>query len=117
MRQRENKISIHLNDRELTKLNRMVSKSRLNREQFIRARLEGFSIREAPPAPLWETVCLLRRAAGNMNTIASHSMFKQVSDIELLRTTVEDIRLCLDQLVEQCMPVFKEVKFNEKRND
>ena len=113
MRKRKNRINIWLTDRELERLNAMVSRTKLNREQFIRAMLEGFSIREAPPAPLWDTVCLLRQAASAMSIIEKHSLFKQVSDEELLRKTTDEIRLLMRQIKNQCLPIFKEEKENE----
>ena len=110
MRKRKNRVVVYFNDRELEKLNRMVERTVLSREQFIRDMLAGFSIREAPPAPLWETVCLLRRAAGNMNSLADQSRFREVSDRDLLLQTVDEIRSCTTAITEQCMPKFKEEK-------
>jgi len=75
MRKRKNRVVVYFNDRELEKLNRMVERTALSREQFIRDMLAGFSIREAPPAPLWETVRLLRSAAGNMSSMASRTRY------------------------------------------
>ena len=113
MRARRNRINVWLTDRELDRLNGMVSKTSLNREQFIRDMLAGFSIREAPPAPLWETVCFLRRASSSLWNIQQHSMFRQVEDEELLRETLQELKLCASQLTEQCIPNFKEEKEHE----
>ncbi len=110
MRTRKNRVVVYFNDRELERLNRMVERTVFSRERFIREMLAGFSIREAPPAPLWETVCFLRRAASALWNIQQHSMFRQVEDEELLRETLQELKLCASQLAEQCMPKFKEEK-------
>lgn len=60
MRTRDNKITVYMNDQELARLNALVDKTNLNREQFIRAMVEGLTIKEAPPAPLWQTVCMMK---------------------------------------------------------
>lgn len=52
-RTRNNKITVYLSDAELARLNAMVDKTVMNREQFIRAMIEGKTIMEAPPAPLF----------------------------------------------------------------
>ena len=110
MRTRKNRVVVYFNDRELEKLNRMVARTNLRREHFIRDMLEGFSIREAPPAPLWETVRLLRSAAGDMSSMANRTMFREVTDRELLLKTVDEIRACTNAISKQCMPIFKEEK-------
>lgn len=117
MRKRTNKISVWLSDKELNRLNTMVAKTIFSREEFIRTMLAGYTIREAPPAPLTETIRLLRSAAGQMNNMANHSMFKEVCDRDLLRNTAREISACTSAIMERCMPMYKEGKRNEKRND
>ena len=73
MRTRDNKITVYMNDQELARLNALVDKTNLNREQFIRAMVEGLTIKEAPPAPLWQTVCRMKRAAVDIKKIADNA--------------------------------------------
>lgn len=110
MRKRKNRVVVYFNDRELEKLNRMVERTVLSREQFIRDMLAGFSIREAPPAPLIETIRLLRSAAGIMSSMTNRTIFREESGRELLLQTVDEIRTCTTAITEQCMPRFKEKK-------
>ena len=110
MRKRKNRVVVYFNDRELEKLNRMVERTVLSREQFIRDMLAGFSIREAPPAPLTETIRLLRSAAGIMSSMINRTIFREESDRELLLQTVDEIRSCTTAITKQCMPKFKEEK-------
>ena len=115
MRTRDNKITVYMNDQELARLNALVDKTNLNREQFIRAMVEGLTIKEAPPAPLWQTVCRMQQAAKDMKDIADHSYFSEVSDEELLRKTVKDVQTCVEEVTKLCFPEEREVNKNENR--
>ena len=110
MRSRRHEIKLRLNDREYAWLNDMVERSIFSREEFLRMMLAGFSIREAPPAPLIETIRLLRSAAGIMSSMINRTIFREESDRELLLQTVDEIRSCTTAITEQCMPKFKEEK-------
>lgn len=115
MRTRDNKITVYMNDQELARLNALVDKTDLNREQFIRAMVEGLTIKEAPPATLWQTVCRMQQAAKDMKDIADHSYFSEVSDEELLRKTVKDIQTCVEEVTKLCFSEEREVNRNENR--
>ena len=115
MRTRNNKITVYMDDRELARLNDKVDKTNLNREQFIRKMVEELTIMEAPPAPLWQTVCMMKQAAKDMKEIADHSYFAEVSDEELLRKTVKDIRTCVEEVTKLCFPEEREVTKHESR--
>lgn len=114
-RTRNNKITVYLSDVELARLNAMVDKTIMNREQFIRKMIEGKTITEAPLAPLWQTVCLMKQAAKDMKEIADHSYFAEVSDEELLRKTVKDIQTCVEKVTKLCFPEEREVTRHEIR--
>ena len=59
-RTRNNKITVYLSNAELSRLNAMVDKTIMNREQFIRKMIEGKTITEAPPALLLQTVRMMK---------------------------------------------------------
>ena len=115
MRTRNNKVTVYMDDRELARLNAKVDKTNLNREQFIRKMVEELPIAEAPPAPLWQTVCMMKQAAEDMKEIADHSYFSEVSDEELLRKTVKDIQTCVEEVTKLCFPEEREVTRHESR--
>ena len=115
MRTRDNKITVYMNDQELARLNALVDKTNLNREQFIRTRVEGLTIKEAPPAPRWQTVCMMKQAAKDMKEIADHSYFSEVSDEVLLRKTIKDIQTCVEEVTKLCFYEEREVNRNENR--
>ena len=115
MRTRDNKITVYMNDQELARLNALVDKTNLNREQFIRDMVDGLTIKEVPPAPLWQTVCMMKQAAKDMKEIADHSYFSEVSDEVLLRKTIKDIQTCVEEVTKLCFSEEREVNRNENR--
>lgn len=112
-RTRSNKITVYLNDAELARINAKVDRTNMNREQFIRKMIEGLTIIEAPPAPLWQTVCMMKRALTDLRSIADHSYFTDVSDEALLRQTVNDICTCVREITERCLPEERKVDKHE----
>ena len=83
MRTRNNKVTVYMDDRELARLNAKVDKTNLNREQIIRKMVEELTIAEAPPAPLWQTVCMMKQAAKDMKEMPSANViityFRKIS--------------------------------------
>lgn len=103
MRTRNNKVTVYMNDQELYKLNAMVDRTLLNREQFLRALVEGVAIHEAPPSPLWQTVCRMKRAAVDIKKIADNAVIDSSIEADL-RNAVKDVRLCVKEVAELCFP-------------
>lgn len=77
--------------------------------------IEEQTIIEAPPAPLWQTVCAMKQAAQDMKEIADYSYFTKVSDEKLLRKTVKDIQVCVEEVTKLCFPEEKLEKRDEQR--
>lgn len=111
-RTRANRVSIYLDDRELRRLNRMVDRTHLNREQFLRRLIEGATIVEAPPAPLWQTVSLMRQAAEDLRDIAENSYLTDVSDEDLLRKTMDNLNACVSEIRQRCLVEEKKLPQN-----
>ena len=103
-RTRNNKITVYLNDAELARLNAMVDKTIMNREQFIRAMIEGKTIVEAPPAPLLQTVRMMKDAQFNIRRISENVLLSRPVDEELLHQTLSDLKVCLKEITERCLP-------------
>lgn len=103
-RTRNNKITVYLNDAELARLNAMVDKTIMNREQFIRAMIEGKTIVEAPPAPLLQTVRMMKDAQFNIRRISENVLLSRPVDEELLRKTLEDMNTCVQEVMAKCLP-------------
>lgn len=111
-RTRENRVSMYLDDKELKHLNKMVDKTNLNREQFLRRMIEGVTIAEAPPAPLWQTVCLMRQAAADLHRIAVDSYLSDVADEELLQKTMDNLNACVSEIRQRCLVEEKKLPQN-----
>ena len=103
-RTRNNKITVYLSDAELARLNAMVDKTIMNREQFIRAMIEGKTIVEAPPAPLLQTVRMMKDAQFNIRRISENVLLSRPVDEELLRKTLEDMNTCVQEVMAKCLP-------------
>ena len=103
-RTRNNKITVYLSDAELARLNAMVDKTVMNREQFIRAMIEGKTIVEAPPAPLLQTVRMMKDAQFNIRRISENVLLSRPVDEELLRKTLEDMNTCVHEVMARCLP-------------
>ena len=103
-RTRNNKITVYLSDAELARLNAMVDKTIMNREQFIRAMIEGKPIVEAPPAPLLQTVRMMKDAQFNIRRISENVLLSRPVDEELLRKTLEDMNTCVQEVMARCLP-------------
>lgn len=103
-RTRNNKITVYLSDAELARLNAMVDKTIMNREQFIRAMIEGKTIVEAPPAPLLQTVRMMKDARFNIRRISENVLLSRPVDEELLRKTLEDMNTCVQEVMARCLP-------------
>lgn len=103
-RTRSNKITVYLSDVELVRLNAMVDKTIMNREQFIRAMIEGKTITEAPPAPPLQTVRMMKDAQFNIRRISEYALLSRPIDEELLRKTLEDINTCVQEVMARCLP-------------
>ena len=99
-----NKITVYLSDAELARLNAMVDKTIMNREQFIRAMIEGKTIVEAPPAPLLQTVRMMKDAQFNIRRISENVLLSRPVDEELLRKTLEDMNTCVQEVMARCLP-------------
>lgn len=115
-RTRNNKITVYLSDAELARLNAMVDKTIMNREQFIRAMIEGKTIVEAPPAPLLQTVRIMKDAQFNIRRISENVLLSRPVDEELLRKTLEDMNTCVQEVMAKCLPPEeREVTSHESR--
>ena len=93
-----------MNDAELARLNAMVDKTVMNREQFIRTMIEGKTIMEAPPAPLFQTVRMMKNVHFNLDRISKNAYLSEPLDEELLHQTLSDLKVCLKEITERCLP-------------
>ena len=80
-RTRNNKITVYLSDAELERLNSKVDRTLLNREQFIRNMIEELTIVEAPPAPLWQTVIMMKDVTNSLKEISDRCLLSGNKDI------------------------------------
>ncbi len=85
-------IKIRLTSKELGKLNRNVSATTMNREQYIRSLINGFSPKEAPPADYYKLICDVRKVGSNINQLLKVANSSGLLDVPKIRSTLESIR-------------------------
>lgn len=103
-RTRNNKITVYLSDAELERLNSKVDRTLLNREQFIRNMIEELTIVEAPPAPLWQTVIMMKDATNSLKEISDRCFLSGKVDEDMLLNTIEDLQTCVEDVTSLCFP-------------
>lgn len=66
--------------------------------------IEGKTIMEAPPAPLFQTVRMMKDAQFNIRRISENVLLSRPVDEELLRKTLEDMNTCVQEVMARCLP-------------
>ena len=82
MNQRNIEIKVRLNKRESEKLNKLVKKSRLSREAYLRHLINGVVPRDAPPPDYYAIMRELYRIGSNMNQIAQKAHILNAVDAQ-----------------------------------
>ena len=103
-RTRNNKITVYLSDAELERLNSKVDRTLLNREQFIRNMIEELTIVEAPPAPLWQTVIMMKDVTNSLKEISDRCLLSGKVDEDMLLNVIEDLQTCVEDVTNLCFP-------------
>lgn len=92
MRKRNNRIVFYLNNGELNKLNSDVSKTPHSREAFIRAVLNGCTVKEAPPADYFAILSKISRESANLNQLLLVARTKGFLDTPKIERLIEEVR-------------------------
>ena len=85
-------IKIRLTSKELGKLNQNVSATTMNREQYIRSLINGFSPKEAPPADYYKLICAVRKVGANVNQLLKVANSIGLLDVPKIRSALEELR-------------------------
>ena len=110
MNQRNIEIKVRLNKRESEKLNKLVKKSRLSREAYLRHLINGVVPRDAPPPDYYAMVRELYRIGSNLNQISQKAHILNAVDAQRYD---EDVRR-LESAVRQITAAVVEPKPMEK---
>ena len=90
MRTRNNVIRFHLNDKELERFNRLVQKSGLTREAYIRQILSGLQPRDLPPPDYRLMMRQLYHCGNALNQIARKAHALNVIDVQKFDEAMAD---------------------------
>lgn len=92
MRKRTNAFLIRLSDEELDRLNNLVRRTHLSREEVVRRLLDGAEIKEAPPADVPLLLREIKRVGNNINQILALANAKGFLDAPRLKIVVDELR-------------------------
>ena len=92
MRSRKHRIVFYLNDKEYQYLIENVALTKYSRESYIRSVLEGYVVKEAPPADYYKILSKISRESANLNQLLIVARTKNFIDTPQLRKLMEEIR-------------------------
>ena len=92
MRSRKHRIVFYLNDKEYQYLIENVALTKYSRESYIRSVLEGYVVKEAPPADYYKILSKISRESANLNQLLIVARTKNFIDAPQLRKLMEEIR-------------------------
>lgn len=98
MNQRNIEIKMRLNKRESEKLNKLVRKSRLSREAYLRHLINGVVPRDAPPPDYYAMMRELYRIGSNMNQIAQKAHIFNAVDAQRYDEDVRRLESAVRQI-------------------
>ena len=62
------------------------------------------TIVEAPPAPLWQTVIMMKDATNSLKEISDRCFLSGKVDEDMLLNTIEDLQTCIEDVTNLCFP-------------
>ena len=98
MNQRNIEIKVRLNKRESEKLNKLVKKSRLSREAYLRHLINGVVPRDAPPPDYYAMMRELYRIGSNLNQIAQKAHILNAVDAQRYDEDVRRLESAVRQI-------------------
>ena len=98
MRKRTTAFLIRLSDEELDRLNNLVRRTHLSREEVVRRLLDGAEIKEAPPADVPLLLREIKRVGNNINQILALANAKGFLDTPRLKVAMDELR-SVDRLI------------------
>jgi hypothetical protein len=100
MRTRNNRIQVRLNDKEYKRYLKLLDKSSLKSEQFLRKLINNTKIKESPTEDIQRIKYLLSNISNNINQIAKHANTTGMTDSISLDAAVILIRKCYKEIEE-----------------
>lgn len=92
MRKRNCRVVVYFSKDELDALTKKIRKSRLSREDFIRAALADKEIKDGPTADVPVLIQEVRRVGSNLNQIMKRANAIGLLDVPQLRRELADLR-------------------------
>lgn len=100
MRRRNVHIQFWLDRKEAEHLHKLVKRSGLGMEAYLRQLIEGVVPRDAPPPDYYAMTRELYRIGNNLNQIAAKAHTLQVMDVQRYDKAVEEFREAVKQITD-----------------
>ena len=100
MRKRSVFIPFRLTEEEAAKLNDMVKRSGLSREEYLRQLINGLEPRDAPPADYYGMMTELHQIGHNLNQIARKAHTLNVIDVRRYDETIMQFKKVVEEITE-----------------
>lgn len=105
-------IKVRLTDEELLELNRLVARSGLSREEYVRSLIKKIIPSDMPSVELVETIKQLRMIGNNLNQIAVIAHKTHSIDIMKYKKNIDD----LQDMIQYILKVINEPRILEEGN-
>lgn len=100
MRKRSVLIPFRLTEEEAAKLNDMVKRSGLSREEYLRQLINGLEPKEAPPVEYYGMMTELHQIGHNLNQIARKAHTLNVIDVRGYDETIMQFKKVVEEITE-----------------
>lgn len=100
MRKRNVFIPFRLTDEEADKLNDLVKRSGLSREEYLRQLIRGLEPREAPPTDYYGMMTELHQIGHNLNQIVRKAHTLNVIDVQRYDEAVAQFKKVVEEITE-----------------
>ena len=104
MRKRNHQINVRLDEDELKKLEKKVSKSGLTREAYIRKVLNSSKVYPTPPVEFYDLIRELRRIGNTIDQLARMPHAGEKTDVMLLNNTIAELDKIEDAMWQAFQP-------------
>ncbi len=100
MRKRSNRVSVRFTDEELDHFKRLVERTGLSAEEYLRQIIRGVVPRDSPPADYYKMMRQLYRVGNSLNQIAQKAHVLNVMDVQRYDRAVAEFEQAVRNITE-----------------
>lgn len=100
MRKRNNRVSVRFTDEELSHFKKLVERTGLSAEEYLRQIIKGVVPRDSPPADYYKMMRQLYHVGNALNQIAQKAHVLKVMDVQRYDRAVAEFRQIVRHITE-----------------